>query len=114
MLLSSKQAKDVVVEGKNHQGHQQGQSNLLGHLPLLQADRFTANGLNQREKQVSPIQNRDRKQIQDRQVDGQQRRKEQKIQDAQTRLLAGHLRHKERSADCLGRDNALDQLYKRQ
>ena len=75
-------AEDVVVEREDHEPHQENHPDLLRDLPLAQTDRLPAQPLDQGKEQVPAVQDRDRQEVEDGQIDGQERREREQIDEA--------------------------------
>jgi len=78
-ILLSKYPAQVIVKYKYYQQDYDNQADLLGNLPLLDAERFSHDSLKEEEEEMSTIKDRDRKEVYYAQIDTYYCHKEKKI-----------------------------------
>src|SRR5258706_16479994 len=64
---------DVVVHREQHQAHEKKQAHLLGHLSVPHFDRPAEHGFCGEEEEMPAVEDRDRQQVQDAEVDAEKR-----------------------------------------
>src|SRR5215831_16171467 len=104
MSVGEEDPFEVVPKGEDHDTDEQDQPDLLRQFPLPLAQRLAQNALDEEEKQVTSIQDRNWEQVQDAKVDTEQRDEENDVGWALRCGLAGNLRDRQRSADVLARN----------
>src|SRR4051812_8255660 len=90
-VLAFEEPRDVVVKSVGHDEDQQDDADLLRALALLFPHRTAKNRLDEKEKQMAAVEDRDRKQIQHAEVDAEKRDEKKKRRHAFARLLPRHL-----------------------
>src|SRR5437667_2481 len=91
--LMREDPEDIVGEGEDHHRKEHDESYLRQACPQLERERLPADRLGNEKHQLTTIQNRDRQQVQDREVDREQGEERQKPVEAESRHLAGVLAH---------------------
>ncbi|VTR70649.1 hypothetical protein DESC_820009 [Desulfosarcina cetonica] len=109
-LLTRKQARNIVVEHKNHQQKQNKNAGLLGDLAHARVDRPAGDRLDEEKQQMAAVEHRNGQEIEHGQVDTENGDEEDQVGQPRFGLLPGHLGNHDRSAQGLGGNGALDQL----
>src|SRR5687767_3474143 len=110
MSVREEDTFEVVPKGKDHDAHEQNQADLLRKLTLSLPQRFAQNAFDQEEKQVTAIENGDRQQIQDTQVDAEERDQKNYIGRTLGGGFSGNFRDGQWATDVFARDIANDHL----
>src|SRR5512144_766989 len=111
LLLGRKDTQDVVIDHQQHEQNNQKQTDLLGPFAKLQTDGFADEAFDQKDQNMPSVQNRDGQNIQDHQVDADDRHEVNQAQRPGLGLLAGELGDKDRPANRLRGDLPLDDFY---
>src|SRR5271166_3853942 len=97
--LTLHNTRDVIEDYERHQRHEQKQSDLEHRFPVTKFERLTARALEDEEQQVTAVEQRHRQQIDDAELKAQHHGKHREVGQAAMRLLPGHLRDHDWSAE---------------
>src|SRR5450759_1739869 len=99
--LTLHNTRDVIENYERHQRHEQEQSHLEHRLPVAKFERLAPYALEDEKQQMSSVEQRHRQQIYDAELEAQHHGKHREVRESLVRLLAGHLRDHDRSAERL-------------
>src|SRR5207253_335106 len=104
------QAPDIVGRGEDHDGDQHHEADLGEPQAQLERQRPAPHPFRQEKHQLAAVQNRNRQDVQDGQVDGQERHEPEKRRRPDPRRLARDLSDQDRSTELPERRPARDEL----
>src|SRR5208282_2075389 len=104
--LTLHNTRDVIENYERHQCHQQEQSHLEHRLTVTKFERLALYALEDEEQQVSSVEQRHRQQIYDAEFEAQHHGKHREVRESPMRLLPGHLRDHDWSAERLAHRRA--------
>ncbi len=106
-LSTEKYPSDIIVKDKDHQHQQHKETYMLGCFTHLCAYRMPDGSLNKKEHQMPAVQDRYREEIEDAQVNTEERYKKYKIAYSFPGLLSRHFGDHDRAADGICGNRAL-------
>jgi len=104
-------ADQIIIEGKEHEKDNEDQSDLLGYLHFFDTDGFPQNCFQAQKKKMAPIEDGNRKEVDDTQVNAEDGHEEDKTQQSPSGLLSSQLGDHDGSTDCLCRNYSFDQFH---
>src|SRR5208337_781527 len=97
--LTLHNSRDVIEDYESHQRYKQKQADLEHRLAVTKFERLAFYALEDEEQQVAAVEQRHRQQIYDAELEAQHHGKHRKVREATMRLLPGHLRYHDWSAE---------------
>src|SRR5271154_6869704 len=97
--LTLHNTRDVIEDYERHQCHEQKQSDLEGGLAVTNFDGLALNALEDEERQVSTVEQRNRQQVYDAELEAKHHGKHREVRESAMRLLPGHLGYHDWSAE---------------